>query len=84
MRRALLSLFLGMASHSCDQKYCLKQVCIKEIKSIHLKTLQAKRIVDQKECKLMNEWLDRENIGHFLKNHISLEHYATFSVDSTH
>jgi hypothetical protein len=83
MRRALLILFLGLASHSCDQKYCLKQVCIKEFKSINLKTLQAKRIIDKKECKLMNEWLDRESMGHFLKNHISLEHYATFSVDKT-
>ncbi|MDP2413734.1 hypothetical protein [Daejeonella sp.] len=32
-----------------------------------------KHAITESKCHLLNEWLNRKSMGHFLKNHISLE-----------
>ncbi|SDM92887.1 hypothetical protein SAMN05421813_12918 [Daejeonella rubra] len=82
MRRALLILFLGLVTYSCEEKCCFKQQYSREELQPDLKiTQQSKHSVTNKNCNLMLEWLNRKNIGHFLKNHISLVHTPVVSID---
>jgi hypothetical protein len=84
MKRALLILFIGLASKPCGEKHCFKsQFSIEEFKSELKITQQTKHAAVNKNCNLIIEWLNRKNIGHFLKNHISLEPFHAFSLDKS-
>lgn len=69
-------LFMGLAFNSSGERSC-RECCVHIYKkgnpTRYEEASGLKHSITEKECKLIDEWLNRKNIGHFLKNHINLK-----------
>lgn len=77
MKKTLFLLIIGLTFHSCEEKPWdgpCRQSHNKNGKECRIeKTEGNEHSLYHKTCKPIDEWLNRESIGSFLKNHISFE-----------
>lgn len=77
MKKALFLLIIGLAFNSCEEKPWdgpCRQFHHKEGKECRLEKAEGtEHSLYDKSCNPIDEWLNRESMGRFLKNHISIE-----------
>lgn len=74
MKTALLMLFMALAFNSGGERNCREYCALIHKKGKITRYEEAsglKHSITDRECKLIDEWLNRKNIGHFLKNHMN-------------
>lgn len=74
MKSAVLILIMGLAIYSGEERSC-GDCCDqlqKKGKTPRFEVASgSKHSITDKECRLIDEWLNRKNMGHFMRNHMN-------------
>lgn len=75
MKSLLCILLFSMIFNACGESLCdePEEIDQAEIQKMTVEQPNKKHAITESKCHLLNEWLNRKSIGHFFKNHISLE-----------
>lgn len=77
MKSLLCILLFSFIFNACGESLCDEPNSEKINKAESPKTIDyqpiKKHAITESKCHLLNEWINRKSMGHFLKNHISLE-----------
>ena len=87
MKSLLCILLFSLIFNACGESLCDEPDSEKIEKAENRKMidyqLNKKHAITESKCHLLNEWLNRKSIGHFLKNHFSLESGISSINDKT-
>lgn len=77
MKSLLCILLISIIFNACDESLCDEPYSeeINKAKNHKVADYQPnkKHAITESKCQLLDEWINRKSMGHFLKNHISLE-----------
>jgi hypothetical protein len=77
MKSLLCILLFSLIFNACGESLCDESGSEEISKAENFKTADyqpnKKHALTESKCNLLDEWINRKSIGHFLKNHISLE-----------
>jgi hypothetical protein len=77
MKSSLCILLFSLIFNACGESLCYEPGSEETSKAKNPKTVDyqpnKKHAIKESKCHLLNEWINRKSMGHFLKNHISLE-----------
>jgi|GEM_PF-2732886 len=77
MKSLLFMLIFSLFFNSCGESLCTEsgteEMGIGEISKMTKYSSSSRHVITENNCHLINEWLNRKSISHFIKKHISLD-----------